>query len=176
MARTFLILHGWQGSGPEHWQTWLADRLGARGERVLYPALPDRDEPRLDAWLSALDRHLEEAGDGVRVLCHSLGCILWFHHAARRPQPVARALLVAPPSVVYPEFASFFPVPYDAALVRAAAAETLLVAGEGDPYCPPRADRAFPALDAHVVPGGAHLNTDAGYGPWPWAEEWALRA
>ena len=29
-VRSFLILHGWQGSGPDHWQTWLAERLAAR--------------------------------------------------------------------------------------------------------------------------------------------------
>ena len=26
-----LILHGWQGSGPDHWQSWLAGRLTAAG-------------------------------------------------------------------------------------------------------------------------------------------------
>ena len=43
----FLILHGWQGSGPEHWQTWLAGRLRAAGHHVQYPELPACDEP----WL-----------------------------------------------------------------------------------------------------------------------------
>ena len=33
----FLILHGYLGSGPDHWQSWLAGRLRAAGERVAYP-------------------------------------------------------------------------------------------------------------------------------------------
>jgi len=37
----FLILHGLEGSGPEHWQTWLAGRLRERGLEVAYPSLPD---------------------------------------------------------------------------------------------------------------------------------------
>jgi predicted alpha/beta hydrolase family esterase len=164
---TFLILHGWQGSGPEHWQSWLARRL----EPVRYPTLPEPDEPRLDRWLAALDEQLTE--DAV-VLCHSLACILWFHHAARRPEPVAKALLVAPPVVVHDEFASFFPVPFDAAGVEAAAHETLLVCAADDPYAPGGADLAYPGLPTRRLDAGGHLNTDAGFGPWPWVEEWAL--
>ena len=39
-----LILHGYLGNSPEHWQTWLAGRLeGAR-----YPELPDPEHPRLE--------------------------------------------------------------------------------------------------------------------------------
>jgi serine hydrolase len=171
---SFLILHGWTGSGVEHWQSRLALALRRAGGRVLYPELPDADEPQRDRWLAALDEQLAEAGSDATVLCHSLACLLWFHHAARSPDPVARALLVAPPTVVYPEFASFFPVPFDPAKVTAAAAETLLVCADGDPYCPERADRAFPGLPTRLVPNGGHVNTDAGFGPWPWAERWVL--
>src|SRR3954470_12232349 len=45
-----LILHGWQGSGPDHWQTWLAGRLRDRGAHVQYPSLPDCDVPCPDRW------------------------------------------------------------------------------------------------------------------------------
>jgi predicted alpha/beta hydrolase family esterase len=176
VERTFVIVHGWFGNGPEHWQTWLAARLAERGERVLYPGLPEPDEPRLDRWLAALDHALHAVEGEAHVLCHSLGCVLWFHHAARAPAPVARALLVAPPGLLTdPAVASFYPVPYDASTVEAAAGETLLVCSDGDPYCPERADRAYPGLETVLVDGGGHLNTDAGYGPWPWIEEHALR-
>ena len=47
-TRGFLIVHGWHGSGQNHWQTWLANRLAAAGEYVRYPVLPDFDTPRLD--------------------------------------------------------------------------------------------------------------------------------
>jgi predicted alpha/beta hydrolase family esterase len=113
------------------------------------------------------------------VLCHSLACFLWMHHSLRRGiEPVARVLLVAPPSPHWrePAAATFLPPPYDPAALAAAAGETLLVCGDGDPYCPERADRAFPELQAEVVAGGGHLNADAGYGPWPWVEAWSRGA
>ena len=39
----YLILHGYQGSGPGHWQTWLAGRLRSGDAKVHYPDLPDAD-------------------------------------------------------------------------------------------------------------------------------------
>src|SRR5256885_14795645 len=80
---SFLILHGWQGSGPRHWQPWLAGRLRQRGEHVSYPRLPEPDAPRLDRWLDALEQELAREPDGAVVLCHSLACVLWLHHARR---------------------------------------------------------------------------------------------
>ena len=48
--RAFLILHGWQNHRPkDHWQHWLADRLGELGHQVTYPQLPDPDDPDLEA-------------------------------------------------------------------------------------------------------------------------------
>ena len=177
----FLILHGWQGSGPDHWQTWLASRLRAAGEDVLYPELPDPDTPSLPAWRDALSSELERLrpGRGV-VICHSLACILWLHHAPAVRLPVERVLLVAPNSATagVPEVASFFPAPLDREAVVRAAGATRLVRADRDAYCPEGAERLYGeplGLEADIVPGGGHLNPDAGYGPWPAVEAWADR-
>jgi predicted alpha/beta hydrolase family esterase len=176
-VRSFLILHGWTGSGPEHWQTWLAARLRARGETVSSPALPDADHPRPEAWLAALAAALERLPPRPVVLCHSLGCILWLHHAALHQEDIVeRVLLVAPPceSAGVPELAPFFPAP----LTPVAGRGARLVCSDDDPYCPEGAADRYAALGAPVdlLPGTGHLNTDAGFGPWPAVEAWALGA
>lgn len=59
MTSSFLILHGWQNHRPEgHWQHWLAARLTDLGHEVVYPQLPDPDNPELDVWLAEFERHL----------------------------------------------------------------------------------------------------------------------
>ena len=179
--RSFLILHGWQGPGPDHWYTWLARRLRAAGERVALPALPDTDTPRLQDWHAAMVGELAAMRGERTVLCHSLACVVWLHHVAEHPAPeplAERVLLVAPPTpeMAEPALRSFFPVPLDAdAVRRAAAGGTRLVCSDDDPYCPEGAAGAYGrplALPTDLLPGAAHINPDSGYGPWPDVEAW----
>lgn len=176
MSACFLLLHGADGADDGHWQTWLAGRLLAAGHVVSFPALPDAAMPRVRPWLEALDRELEP---GQTVLCHSLGCLLWLHHAARIPEVEAgRVLLVAPPQPDedQPESAGFRPTPLSRDGVARAARETLLVCSTDDPWSPPATSRRVAeaiGVRVHWLDAAGHVNTSAGYGAWPWVEEWA---
>jgi len=175
----FLILHGLQGSGPTHWQTWLAGRLRGRGERVSYPDLPEPDAPRLEAWLHVLDAELRDP-DGLVVLCHSLACVLWLQHARRcEGPPVERVLLAAPPSpsVALPGVRGFFPLSVEPADVARSAGCTRVVGSDADPYCPEGAERLYAKpleLPSDSLAGAGHINPEAGYGQWPAVERWCL--
>ena len=174
-SRSFLILHGLQGSGPGHWQTWLAARLRADGERVAYPDLPDADLPSLArgaacsraSWPPCRPARRSSSAIRCRACC---GCTTW-PRAARRPTAL---LLVAPPSesAGVPEIAAFFPVP-----LPALADGARLVCSDNDPYCPEGAATLYGeplGIPADVLPGAGHLNPEAGYGPWPAVEAWCL--
>ncbi|MGW0944207.1 RBBP9/YdeN family alpha/beta hydrolase [Streptomyces sp. NPDC002623] len=184
-TRSYLILHGWQNHRPEdHWQHWLADRLTGLGHDVAYPQLPDPDDPDLEAWLTELRGHLAAppTGGGRVVLAHSLSAVLWLHAVARELPELAdvdRVLLVAPPSgsvlARYPEVEGFaLPENLDGLKLPH---PTRLVAGDDDPYLPEGAQTAYGdplGLRAELLPGAAHLDLDAGYGPWPAVLEWCL--
>lgn len=182
-TRGFLILHGWQNRRPQtHWQHWLADRLTGLGHQVVYPQLPDPDVPDLEVWLTELSGHLRELRpDAERVvLAHSASAVLWLHAAARGLPGLAdidRVLLVAPPSASvllrHPEVARFAPPAPDFTLPG----RTELIAGDDDPYCPEGARTVYGDplnIPTEIVPGGAHLDLDAGYGPWPAVLDWCL--
>jgi predicted alpha/beta hydrolase family esterase len=99
------------------------------------------------------------------------------HARAGGGQPVDRVLLVAPPCVNdVPAVVRFRPDGVTAAALDRAAGETLMVWSSPDPYCPGSAPGAYPGVfrQALRLEGAGHINADAGYGPWPWAEEWAL--
>jgi predicted alpha/beta hydrolase family esterase len=182
----FLILHGWQGSGPEHWQTWLAGRLRGAGHHVQYPELPACDEPCPDRWgiafRSELGRLAARQDDERVVVAHSLGCVLWLREAANiaPSRRVDRVALVAPPcpGAAVPELAGFYPTGAEREAVTVAARETRLVCTDNDPYCPGENAARFWAqpleLTVDLLPGAGHLNVDAGYGPWPEMEAWCL--
>lgn len=175
-----LLLHGYTGSGPGHWQRWLAQTVSEHGGLVDLPHFSSPEAPDRDSWLRELDTHLEALPtDRERVVvAHSLGCYLWLHHAARENiAHVDRVLLVAPPQQDHPEPAikSFFPAPLDPAGLRRAATETRLVAGEGDPYCTMQAAKELAEalrIEVDVLPGAGHINIDAGYGEWPAVLKW----
>jgi uncharacterized protein len=184
-----LLLHGHTGSGPSHWQSWLAGECARLGATVDVPQFPDPDQPHLDPWLATLTHHLQAAPHAPErperperiVLAHSCGALLWLHHAARLTDDRAeralrfdRVLLVATP-LRSPDVHGFSPAPLDAAGVRRAAGWTQLVVGSDDGTCPVDDAVAMAAtlkIDLDVVPGGGHLDPAAGYGPWPAVLTW----
>ena len=178
-----VIIPGWQGSGPGHWQTWLEDELRASGRDTRRPEFADLDRPDLADWRAALRATV--AGlppDGYDVVAHSLGAVLWLHHVADPGDSplAARVLLVAPPSpdTEIEEIAGFFPPPMDVDTVRRGADGTVLVAGDDDPYLPEGIAAAYGVplkIATTVIPAGGHLNTDAGYGEWPAVLGWVGR-
>ena len=180
----FLILHGWQGSGPEHWQTWLAGRLRAAGHHVQYPELPACDEPCPDRWgiafRSELGRLAARQDDERVVVAHSLGCVLWLREAANvaPSRRVDRVALVCPPCP-------------GAAVARARRLLSHRRRARGRrarrrrdapglhrrrPVLPGRTPRATgrAAGLTSTCSGAGHLNVEAGYGPWPEMEAWCL--
>ncbi|MBB5153065.1 RBBP9/YdeN family alpha/beta hydrolase [Saccharopolyspora phatthalungensis] len=179
-----LLVHGMAGSGPWHWQQWLAGQLREHGVRVDLPRLPSADRPVLKQWLPVLRELLAAVPPEAElvVAAHSCGVALWLHHAATiagRARRADRVLLVAPPAPdwQHPDVEDITPYPADAAALRRAAGITRLVVGTGDPYLSMHrahglAERLQVEMD--VILDGEHLNTDAGYGPWPSLLRWAL--
>jgi len=183
MRQGFLILHGiGNHRPPQHWQFLLAAALTERGHEVRYPQLPDADGPELEDWLIALEAELALLSDTrVTVVCHSLACSLWFHAAALgRVGQVDRVLLVSPPASDRIPFdgESFRLESLDAEAVRRSAASELAMAcSDDDPYNLTGAQTMYGdalGLTATVVPGGAHITPDSGFGPWPFALDWCL--
>ncbi len=196
----FLILHGWGGNKPEHWQEHLVGKLRAEGRAVVYPKMPDPAAPDLETWLGAMNGALCEATQDVNalvtVLAHSLGSIAWMHLAARRGMSagpnmsagpsVDRVLLVAPPYVLSqapppdapPTVAAFFPPPLNPAAIKSLSRETVIVASDTDDYATFDQTSGYAAkldVPVHLLKGAGHISPYYGYGEWPWALEWCLR-
>ncbi|QIZ36333.1 alpha/beta hydrolase [Saccharopolyspora sp. ASAGF58] len=179
-----LLVHGMTGSGPWHWQQWLAGQLREQGVQVDLPALPDPDRPMLENWLPVLRERLEAVPPEAElvVAAHSCGVALWLHHAATiagRSRRADRVLLVSPPARDWrhPGAQGITPYPADASALRRAAGITRLVVGTGDPYLSMYQAHALAEdlqVEVDVILDGGHLNTDGGYGPWPAVLGWSL--
>lgn len=161
-----LIVPGWQGSGPDHWQSrWERSLSAAR--RVMQA---DWNRPDPVDWPQRLAAAVAAAEKPVVVIAHSLGVPTLVHAVPLLPAGKVRAaFLVAPPDLnradIDPAIAGFAPVP-----TAPLPFPSVLVASRTDPYCDYRRAEGF-ALDwgAAIVDAGdaGHINTEAGYGPWP---------
>lgn len=172
----FLILYGWGGSLPPHWQEWLARELAGRHQGVWFPKLPKRYSPKKHQWVNKVKTMLETYRPHT-VVCHSLACTLWFHLCNEEEiLPVKRLLLVAPPRLNcdIPDISTFFPCDPPKNLK---AEQVQLVTSTDDPYMSPEEAAALQqALNVpmKVLEGAGHINEKSGFGPWPWALEWAV--
>lgn len=185
---TFLILHGWGGNKPAHWQEHLYAALTAAGASVFYPKMPEPTAPDQAAWLTRLNEELASIGAGKKltVVCHSLGAINWMHYASLAPSQVAdRVLLVAPPYVIPeippsdapPGVPGFFPPPLSAEGIARVARETHLIASDSDDYATFEQTKAYADrlnIPIHLLAGAGHISPYWGYGEWPWVIDWCL--
>lgn len=162
-----LIVPGYNGSGPEHWQTrWQGKiRTARRVEQ------DDWDNPTLEGWTRRIVEAIQQAERPVVLIAHSAGVAAVAHAAQRHNMDrVKGALLVAPPDVENPTQVPepcrvFAPLPTDPLPFP-----SMLIASEDDPYCETSRAEDFAAAwgsDFYSAGTAGHFNTDSGHGPWP---------
>ncbi len=168
-ATHVLILPGWQGSGPGHWQSQWEMLHGF--ERVQQA---DWMWPRRGDWMARLDEVLlgdAQAQRPVALVAHSLGCHLvaaWAAHSQHTAR-VCAALLVAPPDTARadtpPQLAGWRQITRQRLPFAAQVAFS-----EDDPFCDPDRARSMAAdwgAAALSLGAAGHINADTGLGGWP---------
>jgi uncharacterized protein len=154
-------LHGSEGA---HWQTWL-ERQFARSLRV---EQDDWDAPDLAVWAQAVRDVLARERGPFVLAAHSFGCLAAAHamQQASYVADVAGVLFVAPASPAKFAFAG----PFEP---RRLGVPSILIGSETDPWMPLAGSRELAQRlgSAFVNLGDAgHINTAAGFGPWPRAK------
>jgi predicted alpha/beta hydrolase family esterase len=140
-------LHGSEGA---HWQTWL-ERQFARSLRV---EQADWDAPDLAGWARSVRELLARERGPFVLAAHSFGCLA----AAHVLQQASYVGDVA------------FAGPFEA---RRLGVPSILIGSETDPWMPLAGSRELAQRfgSAFVNLGDAgHINTAAGFGPWPRAK------
>lgn len=73
MKRVFII-HGWDGSPENHWFPWLKKELKKIGFKVIVPAMPHSSEPKIELWVSHLNKIVGKVNEETYFVGHSIGC------------------------------------------------------------------------------------------------------
>lgn len=161
-----LIVPGWTGSGPEHWQSRWERRLST-ARRV---EQRDWDTPRLDDWVARIVEEVEASTRPPVIIAHGCGIISTVAAAPRIGERLAGAFLVAPADLegrdLWPATdGGFAPVsmarlPFPAKLIGSST----------DPYCSAGRARELGSAwgaDVSILAGAGHIDTASGHGPWP---------
>jgi uncharacterized protein len=167
---TYLIVPGWNGSGPGHWQTvW-----EQRHDNFRRIEQDNWHRPSRKPWVEAIQRAVQETHAPVFLVAHSLGCLAVAHWAGHGDASrIEGALLVAPPWLTAldscpAELEEFLPMP-----TRRLPFPSILAASEDDPYLPielaVRLARAWGSEFADLGRQG-HINIASGHGDWPEGE------
>ena len=160
-----LIIPGYGGSGPEHWQSlWEENHPG-------FVRVPQRDwdHPVCHEWVQNLEQAVVHSGPQTLLVAHSLGCHTVAHWAAQTQRAVSGALLVAPPDLdgpdCPPQVVGYQPVP-----MQALPFPSMVVASSNDPHASleyaQACARAWGSGFEDVGPLG-HINAQSGIADWP---------
>lgn len=161
-----LIVPGWTGSGPDHWQSrWEAKLSTAR--RVIQA---DLDTPRIDDWVRRIVAAVEAATRPAVIVAHGCGVTATVAAAPRLEGKLAGAFLVAPA-----DFAGHDLWPAAHGGFATLSAHKLpfpakLIGSSNDPYCSVERATELGAAwgaDVSIIADAGHINTQSGYGPWP---------
>ena len=169
MNTKILVLPGWRGGNPDHWQRRWSERFGH--------AVVEQDDwlrPRRGDWLARLDEVVVDTpgtGADIVLVAHGLGCIqvaAW-SVVSRHTGRIQAALLVAPADAERSDLRE--QIPGWAPIVRRPLPFPAQVVGRHhDPHCTPDRARSF-AADwgaGWTDPGAADpLPADSGLGDWP---------
>jgi uncharacterized protein len=189
-----LILPGWQGSGPDHWQSrwehlqaaqrveqhdWMRPLRGdwiTRLESVVQEGAKEsylllNQEQTMQTGCAQTTQKARKTQPDTVLVAHSLGCHLVAAWAAVSPSTdrIGGALLVAPPDCMregWPAELHSWRQPVMQALPFA----SLCVSSTDDPFDPDQRGAAMAARwgSAHISLGArGHINAASGLGDWP---------
>jgi uncharacterized protein len=162
-----LIIPGYEGSGPEHWQTRWSDKIGT----AVLLNFPDPDRPNRDSWVRTILEHVAMARRPVVFVAHSLGV-----HAVVQAAPgldparVKGAFLVCPPGETTILSIEAIDMKFAPAPRNPLPFPSVLIASSNDPFCPilDAEEWAYAWGSAFTNAGDSgHINTASGHGPWP---------
>ena len=162
-----LIIPGWSGSGPDHWQSrWEAKLSTARRIEQADWHKPDRAE-----WAANIVSAVAAAQRPVVLVAHSAGNSSVGHAAPAFPKgKVVGAFLVAPASERALRAIPGMPADFARHERRKLPFRSVLAASETDPYCTmDEAQELAGAWGAEISNAGdsGHINAASGHGPWP---------
>lgn len=189
----FLLLHGSFGSPKANWFPYLKNNLEKLQQSVVVPAFPvnrweevtengqqtPTEKQNLENWVHTFKPVYESIKNekDIHVVGHSLACVFILHLVEQYNISFQSAFFVAPFLEKLNKMwqidvanATFYKKDFDFEKMRQAIPKSFAIYGNDDPYVAQHFINDFAnkmGSEKIMIPGGKHLNSDAGYTEFP---------
>lgn len=68
------IVHCWDGTKDDGWYSWLDKELSNKKNKVYRFNMPNTDKPKIEEWVSFLDKKVKILDENTYFIGHSIGC------------------------------------------------------------------------------------------------------
>ncbi len=69
-----ILVHRWDGNPDADWYPWLKEELEKRNIQVYIPIMPDPSKPKMEKWVSFLNKEIKDVDEQTFFVGHSIGC------------------------------------------------------------------------------------------------------
>lgn len=90
-----IIVHGWGAVSAEEWFPWLKNELENKGFDVLAPNMPNSEAPKIEEWISHLQKICPNLNNDTYFIGHSIGCQAILRHLEKMDAKVGGVVFVA---------------------------------------------------------------------------------
>ncbi|WP_039760243.1 RBBP9/YdeN family alpha/beta hydrolase [Bartonella queenslandensis] len=161
-----LIVPGYKGSGPDHWQTRWEKKLSTarRIEQAHW------SKPVCDEWVNEVKTAITQAQRPVMIIAHSLGVPAAIHATIQNAEKVCGAFFVAPPDVANEKIRPKHLMTFGPYHRQKLPFPSIVIASRNDEFCQfSVAEKIANNWGSLFVDAGysGHINAESGHGPWP---------
>ena len=68
------MVHCWDGTKEDGWYPWLDKELSNDNNKVYRFNMPNTDTPKIEEWVSFLDKQVDNLDENTYFIGHSIGC------------------------------------------------------------------------------------------------------
>lgn len=73
MNKIYLV-HCWDGTKDDGWYPWLEEKINNSDNKLIRFDMPNTASPKIEEWVSELDKQIENLDERTLFVGHSIGC------------------------------------------------------------------------------------------------------
>lgn len=175
MNKIYLI-HCWEGTKDDGWYPWLDKKITNVNNKVFRFNMPDTKTPKIEKWVSELDKQVDDLDENTYFVGHSIGCqTIMRYLESKNVKKIGGILFIAPWLELLPEAVSdkesydtakpWLETPIDFKKIKSITDNIICIFSDNDYFVPLNQEKRFKELlgaKTVIVKDKGHISADDG--------------